>query len=331
MSMSTPLIDKAFLPEHEHLINTVNAFGYAIAFIIQCYIAGLLYSRLHGSESNINPRLIFLFSLSFALALLFTICCIVISVFLVVYGWPHPTIKYSISVSCFFLLFSFSILLLSLVTRLYVTFRETIFKMNKRTITIFIIIFLFLFVANIVAGLGNALCVHGYETIGWRLGWAGVFSSLFFYVVGSALSVRLYASNLSANAKRQAGTIHGDIEKAETVSLNHRQLRLLNVSAKCILLFFIGISSTVLTFALIRIVSYRARGAFSAFDLSVNLWCLYLQFAFAEKQYQKCCGCLDSRCRATQVNRIKRIIHNEHLEMQREKDQMSRAESQNLL
>ena len=329
--MSTPLIDKALLPEHEDLLNTINAFGYAIAFIIQSYIAGLLFFKLRRLKSKIDRRLIFLFSLSFALALLFTISCIGISVFYVVYGWPHPTIKYSISISNFFLWFSFSILLLILVTRLYLTFRETILKMKKRTIIIFIIIFLFLFVSNVVVGVGNALYVHGYETIGWQMGWSGVFSSLFFYVVGSALCVGLYASNLSTNAKWVADSISKEGETAETISLNRRQLRLLSLSAKYMLLFFTGISSTILTFALIRIVSYKSRGAFASFDLSVNLWCLYLQFFFAEKQYQKCCGCLDSRCRAVQENRIKKIMHKEHLELEKEKARLSSAEQENLV
>ena len=170
VSMPTPVIDTAFLPEHENLINTINAVGYAFAFIIQCYIGGLLYLKLRRSESKINPRLIFLFILSAALALLFTVGCIGISVFYVVYGWPHPTIKYSISITGFFLWSFLSILLLSLVIRLYLTFHETALKMNKRTITIFIIIFVFMFVANIVVGVGHALYVHGYETIGWQLG-----------------------------------------------------------------------------------------------------------------------------------------------------------------
>ena len=323
--MSTPLIDKAFLPEHENLINSINAFGYVIAFIIQCYIGGLLYSKLRRSGSKINPKLVFLFTLSAAFALLFTISCILIAVFLVVYGWPHLTIKYSISISSFFFWFFLSILLLTLFTRLYLTFRETIWKMNRRMITIFIIIFVFLFVSNIVAGLGNALYVHGHETVGWQLGWAAAYPSLFFYVVGSALCVRLYTSNLSANAKWQAESIEKEIERAESVSLNRRQLRLLNLSAKYILLFFLAVSSSIFSLALIRFVSYRARGAFASFDLCVNLWCLYLQFAFAEKQYQKCCGCLDSRCRAKQVNRIKKIMHKEHMELKREKDRISSA------
>ena len=200
--------------------------------------------------------------------------------------------------------------------------------MNKRMIVIFIIICVFFFVSNVVVGVGSTLYVHGHETIGWQLGWAAMFSSLFFYIVGSALCVRLYALNLFVNAKWQAMSIREGSENAETVSLNRRQLRLLSLSAKYILLFFIAISCTILCVALMRIVSHHLRDAFFVLDLCVNLWCLYLQFAFAEKQYQKSCGCLDSRCRALQVNRIKNIMHNEHLEMQREKARMSSVGTQ---
>ena len=50
-------------------------------------------------------------------------------------------------------------------------------------------------------------------------------------------------------------------------------------------------------------------GLLYCMDFFINLLCLYLQFAFAADHYRKCCGFLDSPCRAMVSKRTKRDIH----------------------
>merc|ERR1719244_876376 len=96
---------------------------------------------------------------------------------------------------------------------------------------------------------------------------------------------------------------------ADSVSLNRHQQKLLELSAKYFLLFAISILTTVLNYGLMFVVSTQLYGLFVSFDLCINLFCLYLQFAFADGHYKKCCFCLDSRCRKATSNRMKRAIH----------------------
>merc|ERR1712045_121383 len=52
-----------------------------------------------------------------------------------------------------------------------------------------------------------------------------------------------------------------------------------------------------------------AIGCVAASSCCVNLWCLYLQFAFAATSYQRCCGWCDIRCRDCGRNRMKTLIY----------------------
>ena len=230
------------------------------------------------------------------------------------YG-SHPVIKILMSISIFLWWFFLYILLLTLITRLYVTFLGSALEITTYTIYIFAFILACLFVLNIVIGIGYILFIYDNDGIGWTIYLCSGYPGLFLYIVGSALSVRLYVKNLSVVAHKQMSSHRDLTPRAEDLLLNSRQMRLLNLSAKYILLFFIAILSTNLSTACIILVSWESRGSFTAIDFTINLLCLYLQFAFAADDYKKCCGSLDSYCRTVVSNRMKRIMHKESLEM----------------
>merc|ERR1712187_74826 len=74
------------------------------------------------------------------------------------------------------------------------------------------------------------------------------------------------------------------------------------------ILFASAIISSVVFMMLSFTVNYESglRGVFYVADLTVNLWCIYLQFSFAKDHYQRCCGFCGKLCRK---DRTQQMIH----------------------
>ena len=158
-------------------------------------------------------------------------------------------------------------------------------------------IFFILFLTPILFVVAFGLMYNGYTDIGDNIWMVSTLCGLTVYIIGSYLSVRFFVGNLSKLARLQV-----DAPSPKS------QQRFLNLSAKYMLLYFIAILSTMLSFVLFFIVSYELGGLFGGIDWAFNLFCLYLQFGFADAHYQKCCSRLDSRCRTAISKRMKRDI-----------------------
>ena len=100
-----------------------------------------------------------------------------------------------------------------------------------------------------------------------------------------------------------------NIEKES--SLNANQRRFSDLSARYLLLFGIAIISSLMTTILVFAFSTSSgiRTVFIAADEVVNLLCIYLQFSFATKHYEICCGCLDHRARKVMDKYNKKMIN----------------------
>ena len=118
--------------------------------------------------------------------------------------------------------------------------------MTKITVYVFAIIFVFCLVSIV-------LTVFGYSSFKTSSSHLTLFlcswlSGLCVCIVSCALGVRLFVVNLSMVAKMQTDS-HRDLSlKAGDISLNEKQQRLLHLSAKYILLFFVGIFSFAFIF-----------------------------------------------------------------------------------
>merc|ERR1711879_124705 len=76
------------------------------------------------------------------------------------------------------------------------------------------------------------------------------------------------------------------------------------------MLFLIAIASSILsTSMMITVDSLRFRANFFSIDSCVNLWCIYLQFSFANNHLKRCCGCCDEKCRDFTSRRTRKMIH----------------------
>lgn len=324
--MSIPFIDNAFLPEYEYVFNIVEISGAGIAFVVQLCIGALVYWKLRRSQTKISRELVIVFYLSFVCALLFTSGFGVSTALDMSYG-SHPVMLIARSILLFFYGSFLLILLLNLVMRLYVTFQDTPLRMNQHTVQLFVALFVVGFVLIILGVIGRCLILFG-NTFGSFLFFSTLFLGFSLYVVGSVLAVRLFVMNLSSAAKMQASSVGSESDltvNADDISLNVRQQKLLHLAAKYILLFFVAILSTMVAWLCIIIVSFECGAIIMFIDFSVNLQCLYLQFAFATKHYRKCCKYLDLRSKAVVLRRAKLQMLSQSLSAQRQTHSVQRC------
>ena len=324
-------LDRA-LSDYLSLIRIIDMSGTGIAIIIQLFIGMTTFVKIRqGTQCPSGRKLQILFFISFVLALtgaasdltsnLLVSCCTGAFEF----SDTAKFVSFCIGAFCY-ILFCLT-LLCTLVTRLYLAFEGSQLKMSEHTLYLFIIIVILTLVSSVPCGIGWVLYFHGNEDTALRLFIPAFSLCLFLYIASSLLAVRLFVVKLSNVAKMQMGTLQmrssADLSTPRDFHLNSKQERVMKLAAKYILLFLIGISSTILSLFFIVFVSNECNGMVGALDLCVNLFCLHLQFAFADKRYRKCCAYPDSCCRAAVMKRAQTIMHQEAMEIQMEINRIS--------
>ena len=293
------------------LYQIISTLVEALAFIIQLLIGTLTYFKIRRSEVAKQLKIVFLFSFLSALSCNLSIWA----------AHAFRLLSYdlyfelAVSIAQFFGGCFWCSLLCTLVTRLHLTFKGSALELSKSAISIFVCIFALLFLAIMlgwVAGILNLNANDDDEDLEQILYLYALCSFLLLYVAGSALSVHLFMTKLSAIAKGISSE-NDQSSKGQEVKLNRKQQKLLNLSAKYILLFFVAISTSILAFLLwITVLLADDLAALFIFaDFCVNLVCIRFQFAFATSEYQKCCGFLDACCRTVVLNRGKKQFHKE--------------------
>jgi len=309
-----PLIDNAFR-ENLTELRIIELSGSGINLMIQLGIGILTFSKMHRAR-NTRSDLEYMFIAAFVLALIANISFALFNVLkwrgpISIFTSFMPFVVFVCSNSMFF-----SSILATLVLRLHIVFKGSIFKVSKRTLSMFIAIGIVYFLSVSVAVGGAVMWSNGNER-GLSAVVIALGIAIFWYLVGSALAVRVFARNMSKLARTQKNTLrlnNFDISKLPT--LNDRQIKLLNLSAKYILLYIVSISFTViLTQILFHVVSAEMSGLWISADININLFCIYLQFNFADAHYRVCCRCMDTRCRNMVEHRTQSVMHSMTLEI----------------
>lgn len=294
--MAQPLIDHAF-PEHRTTLILIELYGSGIALIIQFMIGALAFYKMQ-QHPNSGRTLKFMFLLSFLSASFWSTSVMVeatfavksdsneffsaLTAFISLSYRSHPSLSFfsysQIVLGSLFL----ATLLATLVLRLHVTFGETVYKMTANTARLFVAIFTILFALTLVWLIAVILIFNDHENIGSILGFFAICSWLIVYVFGSFLAVRFFVNNLNKLAMSRVSMISSVTPSADAIQLNEQQQKLLNLSAKYILLYVFAILSTILDFVMVLFVSIEMNGLLFCIDNCINLFCLYLQFAFAD-------------------------------------------------
>ena len=210
-------------------------------------------------------------------------------------GFKITSFIWNISGTCFLVS-----ILCTVIVKLYLTFKQTAFKMSmirlNMVIPIFCMFMLTYSVLHFIFG------VYG-------LGWVLLLSSFLLYIAGCFFAVYCFVTRLLALAMFQATTPRNmDVAPGDR-SLNLNQQQLADLATKTMMLFGFQITSTILIIcALALALPWVMRRNVYCIDITINLFCSYLQFAWAEKHYRKCCGCCDDIFRSVTSKWIRRKI-----------------------
>ena len=213
-------------------------------------------------------------------------------------GFKITSFIWNISGTCFF-----ASILCTVIVKLYLTFKQTAYEISMirlaglgTVVPTFCIFMLTYSVLRFIFGL------HG-------LGWVLLLSSFLLYIAGCFFAVYCFVSRLLALAMFQATTPRNrDVAPGDrTLNLNQQQFA--DLATKTMMLFGFQITSTIsITFALALALPWVMRRNVYCIDITINLFCSYLQFAWAEKHYRRCCGCCDDTFRNITSKWIKRKI-----------------------
>lgn len=233
---------------------------------------------------------------------------------------PEMNIRYKITYFISYISFGsfFMCLLCIVILKLYLTFKSSAYQMSLTMIRLF----------GAVVSM-NFVFMFTYCTLMFVFGSTGPFLTVLFfslpvlYITGCALAVWFFISNLLRVTKAQVISPRNINVAQKDVTLNTIQHRMTDLASKSMMLFVIQIGSTLfITLTVGFALPETIRGPIFPIDVSINLFCAYLQFAFAEKQYQRCCGCCDKRMRNITLNRTKRKIFKHSIEVMQSQAKM---------
>ena len=291
-----------------------------IGISIQCVIATIAYRHMI-KKNEVRFKFKLSFFLLFASSCTFILVCILFKSNFMRSNLTTAMFKIHGAVSVAAYYFFITLLLVILVLRLHVTFSQTQHEMSSAKYHMFIAILVLLFVLTLVFFALLLIVEPDIDESGGIISldypdWYPLvtmiiyFVFFFLFLAGSAWAVKSFTSNLGKLAIAQANTPEAECMNSSP-SLNRRQQRFIDLSARYMLLFAIATVSSILVFVLGQGFGWKSgiKCVFGAVDCTINLLCVYLQFGFAAAHYQRCCGCLDRRCRRNLSRRTQMNMH----------------------
>jgi len=217
------------------------------------------------------------------------------------------------SISTFVYAFMLLCIWANLILRLNVAFKGTIYKMNKRQQTGYLIVFIYLVLNAFATSVCQLLLLDGQElapSIWFQFGLGTAFMAVF--AVSAMFAVCTFLKNVFILGKSRTVKQIKPFCEEEPIGLNQMQIKLMHLSAKYVSLFLLAsLSSAISMFSGFYESASDLRISLFLLpvDCSVNLLCIYLQYAFAEKHYNRYCGKLDSCCKRVMTAGWVQSIH----------------------
>eukprot|EP01083_Nonionella_stella_P072558 195676_1 len=292
-------------------IRVVSIIIIIIGFIFICFL-GCVSLKQFKKLTNLEPTFERLFHTTWILSSI-ALCTFLISTELCAFGygyWAGDMIVLQAWLLCIVILS----ILLTLLFRLYFTFRDTIYALTTAMKVVLITLFITLLVVSLcnLSLLSyayvnrNKVEIHLIPVI-----WLGAINGA-LYIITTVIAIAQFATNLmKLTESRQSDeevlrkgpskirkTRRGSIQV--NVELNREQKKLIQHTTKYVGLLSIGISTSVCTL-IILIASGDAFGEdwnmkwfqvayiFLSLDATINITCLYLQYTFAKEYYNKYC------------------------------------------
>ena len=197
--------------------------------------------------------------------------------------------------------------LAALLLRVHETFKQSAFGINKMQYIIFIILYSMTAISGI-----TLLSIDNFNA---RTKGDGKTIFTYFlgisYFITSVYGMFVFVYKMYTLTKmRQSSIAYGvsnEIDE-DVIKLNNQQMKFLQMTSKYISLLSLAIITTWITFIdniiygkIVKrwgwtVIGHEIFGVQYAIDCAVNVLCLYLQYSFARKYYEKYCQCLGNCC-----------------------------------
>lgn len=278
-------------------------------FSIVCLFVGI-YIFYHGfkaiSSKSTNMLsffkiMFFISSIGFILySILFTINAFILCFSTNIAMWTVWILE-----TCLYFVILLPSLLITLTARLHFSFHASIYRVNKYilyAVCILVGTFLILNCCFVILHIWITY-FNGYVSV-VVLGFIIVLSTS-IYLILSVILVSLFILNLKALVFAQTvstRSINADIQ------LSRQQKKWIAQSSKYAVISTLAFLSSFLHFALVcvfvmqnhyevNLIDLRIVIITNALDSTINTCCLYLHFAFANNDYNRCCSVCDRCCR----------------------------------
>eukprot|EP01084_Bolivina_argentea_P302610 522365_1 len=200
-------------------------------------------------------------------------------------------------------------ILATLVVRLYLTFKGSMYEMSnvaKNTFIALSTIIGLLFVAILCMHMNTSfIWITMDSTNHWYIVWCLFLAWFLSYFICAVSAVYIFCSNLLSLTLRQIRIKCRNVLMLN--ELNSSQQKMVNMASKCVGLFVIAISSSIISIichflSMLELLPWKITSTIFGIDCSVNVICICLQFSFATNYYVKWCKCVDVGCRRLMTN-----------------------------
>ena len=197
----------------------------------------------------------------------------------------------------------------TLLCRLHTTFKDTVHRMSHHLRIIFVVLFAIMVLLCIIS-----MAISPFVSE-WYHDWPLLIVAAILYFVTATYACARFARNLLKMAKSRAkspiNALGGQIQR--TLTLNPSQLRYVDMTSKYVLLFIVSSFSTfvaliILLLEVIPDLGIQVTMVVAGIDGFVGHSCIFLQYAFAAKLYNRLCGRLDKMLKVIVGQRMLKIM-----------------------
>lgn len=348
--------EEIFPTARDFIVISINTLAMILVTVIAIFSINPIYKM-----QKLNYKLKLLYISSIFCPPILIPCTILTVVLCHFYSAAISVISISIGFTAYYIMLLN--LLGTLITRLYITFNESMYRIPswKRIIINSLFTFTVLITISVIGTHASIIFVqhqtqnshtHGLtKQSSERLEITIKLAQIGFavYIITAAFTVSLFAQNMLKLTNLRATSLKNvfvsvsspGIQSIDTmesmeidVKLNKTQTKLINNISKYVSLFSVGLISTLLTMFWIalpafaptewKIDYYRATGLAGAVDTTINLICLALQYPFADAFYRKYCKWIECCWKMIFIRRThKSLIKKYELAIQSRKSTLS--------
>lgn len=251
---------------HESIVDEIISIICNVIAIILMLTIGIVTRKRLSSDAKMHLQLEILFFIGIAAG-----CIVQIGSILSIALCPSQGIRTQLSMFLFVVYYGFVLLfscvIATLVVRLYLCFADSMWKMSRTKLIISISLTLIMCLVWIISAV-----LYWFEMISNIMFYGLSASGLLLFIINCVISVYYFIRNLLSVA--------GLKDSVRDTTVNAKQQRLINVSAKYLTLFLVAVCSSMVCMsmtAVFRIIIDIHPGIIWAMDCVLNVLCLYLQ------------------------------------------------------